>query len=214
MSKHISSEHKKYLKKLLEVRNKHQKAMNRIVVESITEEEGLVNNLYQDEKTIKSTLAEKISDTIASFGGSWIFILIFFTFIFSWMIYNTAIEKEGFDPYPYILLNLILSCIAAVQAPIILMSQNRKANKENKRAQDEYLINLKAELENRMMNQKLDILINHQLNELVETHKFQMKKIDQLAILVKAELSEKKKTTSKKTKNPSANDKSSLRLEI
>ncbi len=101
------------------------------------------------------------------------------------MVYSKSQGTTAFDPYPYILLNLILSCIAAIQAPVILMSQNRKEVRDRKRARDDYLINLKAELENRMTNQKLDLLINEQFKELIDIQGTQIKKIDQLEALIK-----------------------------
>ncbi len=126
-----------------------------------------------------------MSDKIASFGGSWTFIILFFLFLGLWMSYNSYQGTKAFDFYPYIFLNLILSCVAAIQAPVILMSQNRKETRDRKRAHDDYLINLKAELENRMTNQKLDLLINKQFKELIDIQEIQLEKIDHLEDLLK-----------------------------
>lgn len=181
----IITKRSSYKKKLLEAQDSHQRIMNQIVVDAIKEQEGLVQKLFEEESHFKLTFGQKISDKIAKFGGSWIFILVFFILLFSWMIINKALTEQAFDPYPYILLNLILSCIAAIQAPIILMSQNRKATKEKKRIQDDYLINLKSELENRAMDQKLDLLINEQFKELVEIQKIQINKLERIEKVIK-----------------------------
>lgn len=186
MTEKIMNKKEKYLERLLEVQNEHQRMMHRIVIDAIKEEEALVNKLREEENNVICSFGEKVSDKIASFGGSWAFIFLFFFLLSSWMMYNHHLSTTAFDPYPYILLNLILSCIAAIQAPVILMSQNRKETRDRKRANDDYLINLKAELENRMTNQKLDLLINKQFNELIEIQEIQIKKIDHLESIIKA----------------------------
>lgn len=175
----------KYLEKLLNIKNEHQKEMNRIVVGALKEEAALVQKLQQEDIVSETSIGEKISDKIASFGGSWPFIFIFFLFLFLWMFFNINNKDNAYDPYPFILLNLILSCLAAIQAPIILMSQNRKEKRDRSRAQDDYLIDLKAELENRITNQKLDLLINEQIKQLIEIQEIQITKINQIASLVK-----------------------------
>jgi len=92
---------------------------------------------------------------VANFGGSWAFIISFFVVLLIWIVFNSlALKNLAFDPYPFILMNLILSCIAALQAPIIMMSQNRQEEKDRKRSENDYLINLKSELEIRSLNQK------------------------------------------------------------
>lgn len=175
----------KYIKKLLDVQNAHQKMMNQIVVNAMEEQEDLVNRLFEEEKQIKLTRGQKISDAIASFGGSWPFIFIFFILLFGWMALNSLLHERAFDPYPYILLNLVLSCVAAIQAPIILMSQNRRETRESKRAQDAYLINLKSELENKAMDQKLNLLINEEFHELIEIQKIQIGKLEDIEVALK-----------------------------
>ncbi len=168
-----------YIQKLLQVQNDHQRIMNQIVVNSIHEQEGLVHKLY-DDQMVERSFGEMISDKLASFGGSWLFICSFMLFIVIWMYYNEVVGVKAFDPYPYILLNLILSCLAAIQAPVILMSQGRKEARDRQRAQDDYLINLKAELESRATSQKLDLLINEQIKELIEIQKIQIDKLELL----------------------------------
>jgi uncharacterized membrane protein len=122
-----------------------------------------------------------MADKIASFGGSWSFIIIFFLFILVWMIINIiALRDRGFDPYPFILLNLILSCLAAIQAPIIMMSQNRKEEKDRKRSEHDYMINLKAELEIKLLHEKMDHLIQEQNTRLLEIQEIQADYLDDI----------------------------------
>jgi uncharacterized membrane protein len=112
-------------------------------------------------KTKKTTFGERLSDRIASFGGSWTFIIAFLLFILIWIIINVSwISHSNFDPYPFILLNLILSCVAALQAPVIMMSQNRLENLDRKRAENDYRINLKAEKEIKDLHKKFDQLLS------------------------------------------------------
>jgi uncharacterized membrane protein len=117
------------------------------ISEHIDDDELLTQVLMQSENDDIS-LGERIADKVADFGGSWAFIITFFTILLGWIVLNAFIlAQRPFDPYPFILLNLVLSCIAAIQAPVIMMSQNRKESKDRKRAQNDYLINLKAEME-------------------------------------------------------------------
>ncbi len=112
------------------------------------------------------TFGEKVSDKLAEFGGSWAFIGLFVLSMVSWIILNSiALLAKPFDPYPFILLNLLLSCLAAIQAPIIMMSQNRQEKKDRLRAENDYLVNVKAELEIRQLHEKLDILMANQWKE-------------------------------------------------
>ncbi|MFT3750606.1 MAG: DUF1003 domain-containing protein [Agriterribacter sp.] len=121
------------------------------------------------------------ADRIAAFGGSWKFISIFAVFLFGWMILNMyMLRNKGFDPYPFILLNLILSCLAAIQAPVIMMSQNRQEEKDRDRAKNDYMINLKSEIEIRMLHEKIDHLIVHQQEGLLEIQQIQVDMIREL----------------------------------
>lgn len=123
----------------------------------------------------KLTFGQKVADNIAKFGGSWKFILFFFAFILSWVTINIyVLSTNSFDPYPFILLNLILSCIAAIQAPVIMMSQNRLEEKDRVRGEHDYKINLKAELEIRLMNEKIDHLVIHQHKRLLDIQALQL----------------------------------------
>lgn len=106
-----------------------------------------------------STAGERIADKVASFGGSWTFIILFCGVILAWIALNTwVLFTRAFDPYPYILLNLFLSCVAALQAPVILMSQNREAARDRQRAEEDYEVNLKAELEIKALHEKIELL--------------------------------------------------------
>lgn len=143
------------------------------VITSITKSELISNELPKD-KIKKETFGNKIADKVADFGGSWTFILSFIFFLLVWIAVNAFVFlNKGFDPYPFILLNLILSCVAALQAPIIMMSQNRQESKDRERAKKDYMINLKSELEIRILHEKIDHLIMHQQQELMEIQKVQ-----------------------------------------
>lgn len=119
----------------------------------------IANTLTLDERDNPPTFGERLADKVAEFGGSWTFIISFGTILLSWIVMNTwLLRQHAFDPYPYILLNLVLSCLAAIQAPIIMMSQNRQETKDRQRAQNDYIINLKAEIEVRNLHEKVDAL--------------------------------------------------------
>jgi uncharacterized membrane protein len=170
------------LDEFLKTKDKHLNKLNQIALESIREEELLSEKLFLEGETKeKITFGQKMADKVAEFGGSWNFIMIFGLILFFWIIINTLLlVNKPFDPYPFILLNLILSCIAALQAPVIMMSQNRKEVKDRKRAENDYLINLKAELEIRMLNQKMDILVGEQMVDLLEIHRKELDQLDKI----------------------------------
>ncbi|MBC7389084.1 MAG: DUF1003 domain-containing protein [Opitutaceae bacterium] len=146
-----------------------------LVEEAVKEESLIIHNLENPPEELL-TEGQKLSDKVAMFGGSWKFIIYFGVFLAIWIIVN-VITKTPFDPYPFILMNLILSCIAALQAPIIMMSQNRKEEKDRKRAENDYMINLKAEIEIRNLHQKIDLLMEEQILSLMESQKAMMKLI-------------------------------------
>jgi len=164
---------KKYLSRLIAAEAEELDALEREVIDSIASHKILSENIEEEiEKDL--SFGQKISDVIANFGGSWIFISIFFIFVFSWMIINVWIlSTRSFDPYPFILLNLVLSCIAAIQAPVIMMSQNRLEEKDRKRGEHDFKINLKAELEIQILNEKIDHLIAQQSKKLMEIQSIQ-----------------------------------------
>lgn len=169
------------IKKLLHSESEQLIKLQNIVKKTIEDENLIIENLLNPPKDIL-TNGQEISDKVARFGGSWSFIISFFIILISWIVYNSLSSKANtFDPYPFILMNLILSCIAALQAPIIMMSQNRQEEKDRKRSENDYLINLKAELEIRSLNQKIDLLLQDQIKMLFESQAKQieiLKKIE------------------------------------
>lgn len=170
----------KEITNLLNAQNAHIKELQDIVRKTIEEEELITQNLAHPPKEFL-TQGQKISDKVARFGGSWLFIISFVIILFIWIAFNVIVPKyEQFDPYPFILMNLLLSCIAALQAPIIMMSQNRQEEKDRKRSENDYLINLKAELEIKALNQKLDLLLNKQIKDLFDSQAEQIRLIKKL----------------------------------
>jgi len=167
----------------------HIAKLHLIVKNSIEAEELIVHNLsHPDIENL--TTGEKISDKVARFGGSWKFIISFFIILLLWIAFNAvAISEYSFDPYPFILMNLILSCLAALQAPIIMMSQNRQEQKDRVRSENDYLINLKAEMQIRSLNQKIDLLLEEEIKTLFD---IQQKQYDLLKE-INAKLEPKKK---------------------
>ena len=148
--------------------------LEKIVTKAIAEEKLITENLVNQPKEILSK-GQSISDQVALFGGSWKFIISFSAILLIWILFNTFMpNKEHFDPYPFILMNLVLSAIAALQAPIIMMSQNRKEEKDRKRSENDYLINLKAELEVRSLHQKIDLLLEEQIKVLFDSQARQL----------------------------------------
>ena len=150
------------------------------MVESLREQELLSSNLNA-EFAERSTLGQRVADRVATFGGSWTFISLFALVIVVWMIVNTvALLRRPFDPFPFILLNLVLSCLAAVQAPVIMMSQNRHDAKDRLRAENDYRINLKSELEIRHLGERLDLLLTQQWQRLLEIQRIQIELMEEL----------------------------------
>ncbi|MEI8053539.1 MAG: DUF1003 domain-containing protein [Bacteroidota bacterium] len=161
-------------KNLLKSGDDQLKKLQIIVQQAIDEEKLIVDNLLHPPKEVLSK-GQTISDKVASFGGSWYFIIIFSLLLFVWMLFNTLTPKKlEFDPYPFILMNLVLSGIAALQAPIIMMSQNRKEEKDRMRGENDYLINLKAEMQVRSLHQKIDLLLEEQIKILFESQARQL----------------------------------------
>jgi len=147
--------------------------LEKTVVQSVKDKSILISQV--EEKETQNTYGQKIADKVAEFGGSWTFIISFLTFLVVWICVNVFFFlNQGFDPYPFILLNLILSCVAALQAPVIMMSQNRQEEKDRERSKNDYMINLKSELEIRMLHEKIDHLIMHQEEALLEMQKVQI----------------------------------------
>ena len=159
--------------------------LKEIVRKSIEEEQLIIENLLHQPKEIL-TKGQSISDKVASFGGSWKFIILFGIILFVWIVFNSLGPlKFNFDPYPFILMNLILSTIAALQAPIIMMSQNRQEEKDRIRSENDYMINMKAELEIRSLNQKIDLLLEEQIKILFESQEKQLEILQNIEIKLK-----------------------------
>lgn len=164
----------KYLTEYMNQRIGALSELEKAVLNSLSERTTLTDKLDEEEETSLS-FGQWLSDKVAAFGGSWVFILSFGCFILLWITANTfLLFNKGFDPYPYILLNLILSCVAALQAPIIMMSQNRQEEKDRTRAKKDYMINLKSELEIRILHEKMDQLIIRQQQELLDIQQVQI----------------------------------------
>ena len=161
------------INQLLSDENTHLEKLHRIVKETLAAEGLIIYNLTNPPlETL--TGGQKLSDQVARFGGSWRFIILFGIILTGWITFNVlAISHYQFDPYPFILMNLILSCIAALQAPIIMMSQNRQEEKDRMRSESDYLINLKAEMQIRSINQKIDLLLEEQIKTLFDTQEKQ-----------------------------------------
>src|SRR5437899_4783875 len=172
---------KNYVKEVLQDEIGELSALDQEVIESLQEHEILSSDISkQFEK--KLTFGERLSDHIASFGGSWRFIILFGAVLFGWIILNAIILlNRSFDPYPFILLNLILSCLAAIQAPIIMMSQNRTDARDRLRADNDYKVNLKAELDIRHLHEKLDHLLSRQYNRLFEIQQIQIELLQEIS---------------------------------
>jgi uncharacterized membrane protein len=177
MNANISQER---LNQLLETENQQLKKLNDIVIKSIEEEKLISQKLYEFEER-NPPFSSRVADKIAAFGGSWSFILVFLFSMLLWMMINVYFLAKPFDPYPFIFLNLLLSTIAAIQAPLIMMSQNRKEEKDRQRAINDYLVNLKSEIEVRNLHQKLDLLISDQMKTLFEIQKVQMEMMEEIS---------------------------------
>lgn len=151
------------------------------VLDSIVEKDILSKDVDATYET-KVSWGERLSDKIAQFGGSWPFIIIFLFFILIWMGINVIIlAKRSFDPYPFILLNLVLSCIAAIQAPVIMMSQNRQEAKDRVRSMHDYQVNLKAEVEIRRLHDKMDHILQQQGMRMLEIQQIQMEMMEEIS---------------------------------
>ncbi len=169
-----------YVRSLIEAERGELSDLEKEVLDSLAKHEILTTHV---EKEYESQLAfgQRLSDRIARFGGSWRFIIIFACVLVLWMCANSLLLlSRPFDPYPYILLNLVLSCLAAMQAPVIMMSQNRQETKDRLRASHDYQINLKAELEIRQLHQKLDHLLSRQWERLVAIQEVQLEQLNEM----------------------------------
>jgi len=172
---------KQYLQNVMEEEKGVLNENDKEVLDSIVERDLISRNVEQDiDKKLK--FGQRLSDSIAKFGGSWKFIIFFMSFLVFWMIINVIfLTTRAFDPYPFILLNLILSCIAAIQAPVIMMSQNRQEEKDRMRSLHDYQVNLKAEVEIRLLHDKIDHLIVQHGQRMMEIQQIQIELMEEIS---------------------------------
>src|SRR5215831_12073153 len=175
---HFRTEH---VQAVLETEKGELSNLEEDVLRSLKEHETLSRNINVEFER-ELTFGERVADHVAEFGGSWRFIISFAVILTVWIGVNSlALLREPFDPFPYILLNLVLSCLAAIQAPVIMMSQNRQEAKDRLRGEHDYRVNLKAELEVRHLNAKFDLLLTHQWQRLLEIQQIQMEIMEEYA---------------------------------
>lgn len=176
----LSRFRKEYVKHALQDELGELSTLDHEVIESLQQNDLLSENIAQ-QFARKLTFGEHLSDRIAEFGGSWKFIIFFGVVILGWLALNAYVfANRGFDPYPFILLNLILSCLAALQAPVIMMSQNRAQARDRLQAENDYKVNLKAELEIRHLHEKMDHLLRQQYQRLFEIQQIQIELLEEL----------------------------------
>jgi uncharacterized membrane protein len=179
--RHLTEQRTRYVEQLLERERGELSELERQVVASLAREETVARDI-EAAWAGRRTFGERVSDFVADFGGSWNFIISFFIILLVWIGFNVwSATRAIFDPYPFILLNLVLSCLAAIQAPIIMMSQKRQEAKDRLRSENDYRVNLKAEFEIRHLHEKLDHLINRQWERLAEIQQIQLEIMEDLA---------------------------------
>ncbi|HJV77587.1 MAG TPA: DUF1003 domain-containing protein [Paludibacter sp.] len=188
----LNAYREKYVESFLTKQIGQLTKLEKTVLDSLKDKTTLSDKLDAEEPQAM-TYGQRIADKVADFGGSWTFIISFAVFLLVWICINIYwLGNKGFDPYPFILLNLILSSLAAIQAPVIMMSQNRQEDKDRERGKKDYMINLKSELEVRMLHEKMDHLIINQQEEVLEIHKVQIDLMNDILKRIE-KLSEKEK---------------------
>lgn len=174
----------KYITKIVEEEKGSIEVLEDEVINSIKENDIITFNTNIKNEPLKA--GDRISDKVASFGGSWKFIILFFSILSAWIITNSLLFLlKPFDPFPFILMNLILSCLAAVQAPIIMMSQNRQEIKDRIRAENDYKINLKSEIEIRTLHEKVDHLLLDQWSKMMKIQEIQIEILEEIRNKIK-----------------------------
>ncbi|MBC8768616.1 DUF1003 domain-containing protein [Arenibacter sp. BSSL-BM3] len=182
----LNSYRQKYLAEYLIHEVGELSTLEEDVLKTIQQEKIITTQRELLDESTEYSYGQRLADRVATFGGSWRFIILFAIFIFIWMVINIIfLMDKGFDPYPFILLNLILSCLAALQAPVIMMSQNRQEEKDRERSKQDYMVNLKAELEIRILHEKLDHLIIHQQQELLNIQQIQVEMMEDIMNQIK-----------------------------
>jgi len=170
----------RYIESLLQSEKRELTVLEQDVLRSLREHDLLSANV-ESQFAQTWSLGDRLADRMAAFGGSWSFLILFGSTLAAWISLNAwLLTRHRFDPYPFILLNLFLSCLAAVQAPVIMMSQRRQEAKDRMRSQYDYKTNLKAELEIRQLHEKVDHLISHQWERLVEIQEVQLEMLEEL----------------------------------
>jgi len=172
-----------YVRDLLETQVGDLSRLDEEVLESLHKHEVLSERpLSETEEVQQLTFGQRLADKIADFGGSWTFIISFCLFLTLWIVINAGMFlRQPFDPYPFILLNLMLSFLASLQAPVIMMSQNRQEARDRQHAEGDYKVNLKAELEIRHLHEKVDYLLHQQATRLMEVQQIQIELLRELA---------------------------------
>ena len=169
------------LHQLMETENAQLASLHKIIQETVDEEALITKRVSEENDKNVATFGERVADRVAELGGSWKFIIGFSLMLVGWIAINTfVLTQKPFDPFPFILLNLVLSSVAALQAPVILMSQNRQGVKDRKHAENDYLINLKAEIEVRHLHEKIDLMVEEQYQHLYEIQQQQLKMLEEL----------------------------------
>ncbi len=169
-----------YVHSLLTSEKGELSVLEQEVVRSLQTHQTLAADVDSDYEE-QWSLGQRLADRIATFGGSWTFLICFSIFIVIWIAMNSLVLYwRPVDPFPYILLNLLLSCLAAIQAPVIMMSQNRQEAKDRLRARNDYQVNLKAELEIRQLHEKIDHLLSHQWERMIEIQEVQLDLLNEL----------------------------------
>ncbi len=178
--KELNKYRERYIEQMLSRQEGSLNDLDKTVMDSLTEQNTLTDKIDGEDVQVK-TFGQFVADKVAEFGGSWTFIITFGFFLAFWILLNIYwLGNRGFDPYPFILLNLILSTLAALQAPVIMMSQNRQEEKDRERARKDYMINLKSEIEIRMLHEKIDHLIINEQQEVIEIHKVQIEMMNDI----------------------------------
>lgn len=169
----------RYLVNIIEEEKGSIEVLEQAVIDNIKGNEIITLNTNLSREP--ETFGERVADAVAAFGGSWKFIITFFSLLVLWIIGNSVyLLFRPFDPYPFILLNLILSCLAAIQAPIIMMSQNRQETKDRLRSENDYKINLKSEIEIRTLHEKVDHLLLDQWSKMVQIQEIQIEILEEI----------------------------------
>lgn len=176
---------RKPLARFVNKENLKIRKLNKLVADAIKNDESITQTLWEV-NTEELTIGQRMADKVASFGWSWRFIIMFGIGMLLWITMNAVLlMNKWFDPYPFILLNLVLSCLAAIQAPIIMMSQNRKEEKDRKRAENDYMVNLKAETQIRNMDKKINILVVEQMKKMFKLQEGQITLLNEIKKVLK-----------------------------